>query len=73
MILEAKHRINSSRFVLLSAEVCDNILIGLRTSGGCPCRDVVSSHPAENIQTVWVVWLEEVPGGDEYPTPLSKL
>ena len=40
---------------------CDNIPIGLRASGGCIGRDVVSGHPAENIETVWVVWLEEVP------------
>lgn len=41
--------------------------------GGCPSRDVVCGHPAGIIETVWVVWHEEVPGGDEYPTPVSKL
>jgi hypothetical protein len=40
--------------VIIFSLVCER-------QGAAPGRDVVSGHPTENIQTVWVVWLEEVP------------
>ena len=60
-------------FTLSAPFGCDTIPVGLRTSEIASGKDVVSSHPHGQFPNRVGLRLEEVPRGDEYPTPVPKL